>query len=178
MSFGVAIPVGIVVARENVEHSWDALRWRPVNVLLDPPKRADWREVARGKNFIHYHATTLNLELAPNLAMHYRVNLANGVPCVYVAVRSRPGASADVPIEIDHVSASPFEIEGHMGDAIGQVERVPMPPALVGLVERFIAETAHASEWTRLRLRREERDDTGFASGFGLDPLAGMAHGK
>lgn len=177
MDSGVAIPLGIVVSRERQEHSWDAaLRWHPVAVLLDPPPRADWREVSRGRDFVHYHAATLVLTLNRKNAMHYRVNLANGVPSLYLIVRQRPGAGADVPIDIAHVSASPFEIEEYIKDSSDHIERVPMPAELVAQVERFLVEAASdTAPHTALRGRRDDRSDTSsFSSSFGLDQLGGF----
>ncbi len=178
MNSGVTIQIGVVVARESTEHSWEPLGWRPVSVLLNPPPRADWREVGRGKSFVHYHAVTLPLVLDQKCTMHYRVNLANGVPSLYVVVRTRPGADADVPIDVSHVSASPFEVEEYVADPTDHVERVPMPAELVAMVERFIAETASAC--ARLELggnRMRERDDASFLATF-YEPMPGLAHGK
>lgn len=170
MDCDVSVPVGIVVSRETVDHPWEEIRWRSVGVLLDPPAKAQWREVARGRGYAHYHAATLSLTLTRKCAMNYRVNLANGVPSVYLVIRQRPGAGADVPIEVCRVSASPFEIDAQSLDTSEHIERVPMPAELVALVQSFVdapspnelSEPRGASG----RQRREARDDK---FGFGLD---------
>lgn len=161
------ISVGVIVSRETVDHPWEDIHWRPVGVFLDPPPKADWREIGRGRGHVHYHAATVTLALNRKCAMNYRVNLANGIPSVYVVVRQRPGASADVPIEICRVSVSPFEIDANGHNISEHVERVPMPPALIELVQRFIEQAGAAEQPRSGRSRREARDDK--FSGFGLD---------
>lgn len=139
MARSLAIPLGIVVSCEKIVHPMADVRWRVVDLLLDPPRRADWRKMRRGSGFEHYHAATLQLVLSAQNLMDYRVNLANGA-CVYVVVQARPGARPDTPIDVRAVSASPFAAELFSGDSRATVERVAMPRALVTMVERFIAE--------------------------------------
>lgn len=164
MGRSLAIPLGIVVARERVIHPIADVRWRAVEVMLDPPARADWRELRRGQGFEHYHAATLPLVLSASCLMNYRVNLANGEPCVYVVLQQRPGASPDTPIEVRAVSVSPFDSELFSGDSNAPVERVAMPKRLVGIVERFIAECSSCAS-ASVRPQREEVKDTVSPSG-------------
>lgn len=168
MDCDVAVPVGIVVSREKLDHPWDEILWRPVSVLLDPPAKALWREVGRSRECVHYHAANLTLVLDRRCVMHYRVNLANGIPSLYVVVRQRPGAGSDVPIDVTRVSISPFEIDAHGSDASEHVVRVPMPPALVDMVQRFIDETAETEPRIAPRARAEK-----FGGGFA--PMVGFS---
>lgn len=179
MDSGVTLSVGIVVSRETVDHPWDEIHWRPVGVLLDAPTKAMWREVARGRDFVHYHAATLPLTLDPRCVMNYRVNLANGVPSLYVVVRRRPGAGADVPVDITRISVSPFEIDAQGLDASEHVERVPMPLALVDAVQKFIDAAGDEAADARpgARSRREARDEK-FGGGFGFGLSGQLSPGK
>lgn len=179
MDSGVVLSVGIVVSREAVDHPWDGINWRPVGVLLGAPAKAVWREVARGRDYAHYHAATVPLTLDPRCAMNYRVNLANGVPSVYVVVRQRPGAGADVPIDITRASVSPFEIDAQRLDASEHIERVPMPPELVDIVQRFIDGCVAQQSDARPagRQRREARDEK-LGGGYGLGFTGQLSPGK
>lgn len=184
MNSDETLSVGIVVSREAVDHPWDEIHWRPVGVLLNAPAKAVWREVGRGRDYVHYHAATLPLKLDPRCVMNYRVNLANGVPSVYVVVRHRPGAGADVPIDIGRASVSPFEIDVQSLDASEHIERVPMPPALVDYVQRFIDAVTEATAAEprearpASRPRREPRDDNKFAGSFGIGFSGQLSPGK
>lgn len=176
MGRSLAIPLGIVVARERVVHPIADVRWRAVDVMLDPPARADWRELRRGQGFEHYHAATLPLVLSATSLTDYRVNLANGEPCVYVVLQQRPGASPDTPLDVRAVSASPFDSELFSGASNAAVERVAMPKRLVAIVERFIAECSNCAN-VNVRAPRDESKDAATASsagrffGFGGRPV-------
>lgn len=164
MARSLAIPLGIVVACEKVVHPIADVRWRAVDVMLDPPSRSDWRELSRGPGYQHYHAATLPLVLSAQNLMDYRVNLANGVPSVYVVVQARPGASADTPIDVRAISASPFAAELFSDDSRARVERVAMPRGLVVAVEQFIAECmSPAAAPAPQRSARETASETASA---------------
>ena len=107
-----------------------------MSVFLDAPAKADWRELRRGPGFIHYHAATLPLVLHRKETTGYRVNLANGVPSVYVVLREDPTASD--PVQVHLVSASPFEVQAYGESGMETVERVAMPERLVALVQAFV----------------------------------------
>ena len=89
-------------------------------------------------------AATLPLELDYRQVTAYRVNLANGVPSVYVGIQQHPAGGTEMPILVRSVSASPFEAQGYRS-GYQMVERVPMPAQLVARVESFIADHGHAA---------------------------------
>ena len=176
MSRAVTIPVGVIIARETAAHTWDDVRWRPVDILLDAPF-AEWREVRRGQGFVHYHAATLPLELDCRQVTAYRVNLANGVPSVYVGIQQHPAGGTEMPILVRSVSASPFEAQGYRS-GYQMVERVPMPAQLVARVESFIADHGHAAPCAKFSRRREMGEDLGFSLD-GFKSFGGnVIHGK
>lgn len=181
MSHVVSIPLGVVVARERIDHPWQDYRWRPVSVFLDAPPVEGWRELRRGAGFVHYHAATLLLDLHRKETTSYQVNLANGLPSVYVVLREREGES-ETPMEVHLVTASPFEAQAYDGSGFEIVERVEMPDRLVALVERFIAEH-HVEESFAKRQRArhhvEEEHKFGQEPVFVLRERRGEArHGK
>lgn len=145
MNIAISLPIGVIVARERSSDLWQEFRWRPVRVFMNAPEAVSWREVERGRDVVHYHAATLPLVLSEREKIAYRVNLANGVPSVYVTLREtiKSGKpSSAMPVGVAHITASPFEIQ-----AVGQdfdagvtdfVERVPMPEELVQVLQSFV----------------------------------------
>lgn len=165
MSHAVTVEVGIVVAREKIDHPWQDFRWRPVSVFLDAPAKAEWRELHRGPGFVHYHAATLPLVLHRKETTGYSVNLANGVPSLYVVMREDPSSSD--PVQVHFVSASPFEVQPYIESGMQTIERVAMPERLVALVQTFIGE--HHIEEPSLKRMRHRIGDT--AEAFGQEPI-------
>lgn len=129
-----AIPLGIVIERQAVQHRWAKERWRPVDVLPGAPPAA-WRELARGEGWARYHAVTLPLELHRAETEHYRYNLSGEPPMLYVVLRPAEGAFPLQPVE---VTASPFESLAHTEFGDDRVEPVPMPPGVIAWVQEFI----------------------------------------
>jgi len=138
MGNAVSVPLGVIVSRETLGDPWQMYRWRPIGVVLDAPPAPLWREIHREKGIIHYHAATLALRLDAGEAMAYRVNLANGVPCVYVVMSEDGGNSKMRRSTVRHVTASPFEVQAFGGHGAETVERVPMPAPLIDLVRSVI----------------------------------------
>ncbi|MDX2288282.1 MAG: DUF3305 domain-containing protein [Hyphomicrobiaceae bacterium] len=168
MGHAITVRLGVIIARERIDHPWQTHRWRPVSVLLDaPPVDGGWRELSRTAKSVHYHATTLSLELHRKETMAYRVNLANGEPSVYVVLREDPGEQP-FPIDVHLVTASPFEAQAHGDLGFDQVEAVPMPQPLVALVQAFIDE--HHVEETFVK-RQRERHVKAEEHQFGQEPL-------
>ena len=162
------VPLGVVIAREKVEHPWQDYVWRPVSVFLDAEPVAEWRLLRHGPGFEQYHAATLPLEFHRKETASYRVNLANGVPSVYVVLRDGAEGASTYPMHVHLVTASPFEVQAY-GHGIEEiVGRVAMPERLVALTQEFIA--AHHVEEPFVKRRREKHhaeDD----HKFGQEPL-------
>ena len=153
MVSAISIPVGIVVAREKIAHPWQTYRWRPVSIFLDAPNITQWRELRRDDKSVLYHAATLNLELFRKETTAYQVNLANGEPTVYVVLREDPDTDDDWPVEVNLVTASPFEAQSHGDVGLDSVDGVPMPQQLVDIVHAFIKE--HHEEETFIKRKRQ-----------------------
>lgn len=168
MSSLIAIPVGVVVAREKIDHPWQDYRWRPVSVFLNAPKIGEWRELRRGDSSVHYHAATLPLELHHKETAAYRRNLAGGEPAVYVVLREDPGACSQWPVSVHLVTASPFEAQAYGESGLEIVARVAMPGPLIELVEEFIA-VHHVDEPFVKRQRQKEQ--TAAEHKFGQEPI-------
>ncbi len=168
MGHAVTIPLGVIVARERIEHPWQTYRWRPLRVQLDaPPIAGNWRELSRTAKSVHFHTATLPLQLCRKETMAYRVNLANGEPSVYIVMREETAAGAP-PVDVHLVTASPFEAQAHGELGFDRVEAVPMPDRLVLLVRAFIDE--HRIE-DDLLTRQCERAAANGANAYSEEPI-------
>lgn len=163
----LSIPLGVVIAREKIDHPWQEYLWRPVAVFLNAPQAPPWRELRRDPAFVHYHAATLPLELHPKETAGYRANLIDGGPSVYVVLREK-GEGAEPPIEVALVTASPHEAEAY-GHGDGEtVGAVAMPEAVVELMAEFVAE--HHVEEVFVK-RQRQKHHKAEEHQFGQEPL-------
>ncbi len=168
MSSVLCVPLGVVIAREKIAHPWQSHRWRPVSVFLNAPEITKWRELRRDSETVLYHAATLPLELHRKETTAYRCNLANGEPSIYVVLRDDPDDNSDDPIEVQMVTASPFEAQSHGDVGLDHVEGVTMPEPLVEIVQGFI--DLHHSEEKFVKRKRKPHLQVEDRQ-FGKDPI-------
>lgn len=168
MPNALSIPLGVVVAKEQISNPWQDHRWRPVNVFFDAPDQANWSEMRRGPGFVHYHAATLQLTLHRKETMAYRVNLANGEPSIYVVLRDDADSGSDNPVDVHLITASPFEAQSHGELGFDFIEAIPMPDRLVGIVQNFIHEH-HKNE--SFYKRKRDRASRPEEHKFGQEPI-------
>lgn len=169
MSVEQSIALGVVVAREKIDHPWQEYRWRAVSVFLDAPERAGWRELLRDSGVTQYHAATMFLVLHRKETMSYRVNLANGEPSIYVVLREDSDPDAEFPVSVHAVTASPFEAQTHGDLAFDSVDRVAMPERLVAMVEAFVGE--HPADETFVKRQRQPHTPKEHEHRFGQEPI-------
>ena len=163
----LSIPLGVVIAREKIDHPWQEYAWRPVSVFLGAPDIGDWRELRRDATAVHYHAATLPLELHPKEAMGYAANLETGAPLVYVVLRE--GGDSGKPIDVGVVTASPYDAEVYGYDGSEIVGTVAMPEPLVELLEAFVAEHHVEERFVKRQRQRHHREEE---HKFGQEPIA------
>jgi hypothetical protein len=169
MAVELVVPLGVVVAREKIDHPWQEFRWRATSVFLDAPEKANWRQLTDGGGDTFYHAVTVNLILHRKETMSYRVNLANGEPSIYVVLREDAEADGPFPITVAGVTASPFEAQVHGDLAFDSVDRVVMPERLVRLVEAFVDE--HPVDETFVKRKRQPHMPKVEEHTFGQEPI-------
>ena len=167
MSRTLFVPVGVVLAREKVESAWQTHAWRLHDVFLNAPEIAEWRELRRGPDFVHYHAATLPLELHPKETIGYRANLDEETPSVYVVLRHRPDGD-EPPIDVALVTASGYEAEAYGHTMEETVGNVPMPQALLEVLEAYVAEHHKEEPFIkRQRLKHHRAEE----HNFGQEPI-------
>ena len=162
----LSISLGVVIARDKIDHPWQEHAWRPVSVFLNAPEIGSWRELRRDLTSVHYHAATLPLELHAKETIGYVANLDTGSPLVYVVLR--PTSAGDTPMQVAVITASPYDAEVYGYDGSEIVGGVAMPEPLVELLEAFVAEH-HVEEpfVKRQRLKHHRAEE----HKFGQEPI-------
>jgi hypothetical protein len=133
----MAIPVGVVVERRKARSAWVDFLWRPVSVFAGKPTAAPWTPLDTEADTTLFFAGQAVIELHRTETTNYRDNLASRTPALWIALR--PVAS-ERPYEILTVTADPAEGEAFTDAGSNLVEAVPMPPDVVEVVVKFIAQ--------------------------------------
>lgn len=169
----LSVLLGVVIAREKIDHPWQEYAWRPVSVFLNAPEVEEWRELRRDQTSIHYHAATLPLELHHKECIGYVANLDAGKPLVYVVLRE--GGEGGKPMQVALVTASPYDAEvyGYNGDEI--VDAVAMPEPLIELLEAFVAEHHVEEPFVKRQRQKHHRAEE---HKFGQEPIAELRQRK
>jgi hypothetical protein len=169
----LSVSLGVVIAREKIDHPWQEYVWRPVSVFLGAPEIEDWRELRRDATSVHYHAATLSLELHPKETIGYVANLDAGAPLVYVVLRE--GGDSGKPIDVGVVTASPYDAEVYGYDSSEIVGTVAMPAPLIELLEAFVVEHHVEEPFVKRQRQKHHRAEE---HKFGQEPIAGLRQRK
>ena len=165
------LPLGVVVERRKIDNPWVDYAWKVVAVIagareLDP--KGDWTVLARGDDWVHFHAGTLPLELFRKETEGYRVNLSQTPPRLFIVLRSGDDLDCDHEIAPFLVTACPYEAQDYLDSGEELVEPVAMPDGVVAFIQAFV-DQHHVDE--PFKKRKRKRYDSGEA-GFGRRPIA------
>jgi hypothetical protein len=145
------IPVGVVVERRKAKSPWLDFLWRPVSILAGEPSAAPWTQISAEGDIATLYAGACAIELHRSETSNYRDNLASGAPALWVILRP---TGSEPAYEILTVTADPSEGEALTDAGNDLVEAVPMPSAIIGRIEDFIAR--HHVERPFVKRRRED----------------------
>ncbi|TNF19665.1 MAG: DUF3305 domain-containing protein [Rhodobacteraceae bacterium] len=162
------MPVGVVLRKTPGVTRWAKWHWT-ASAVLPGAGPADWRVLRQEGEAVEYHAATCTLELHGAETEAYLHGITARVPSLYVVMRHVAG---DPPLAVDLVTASPYEAQDYSDSGEDLVEKVPMPPGLLGWVAAFV-EDFHQDEVFVKRRRDKERIDR-VQDGIG-DPRIGKA---
>jgi len=163
------LKVGVVLAREAIDHPWQDHRWRPLDVLVGIPDLEVGALIKSGEGFDHYYAGAFDIEMHRKETSAYVVNLENEPPSVYVVIcEADDDDNAVLPFEVRLVTVSPFEAQDFLDTGEDIVEAIAMIAPLIAWVERFV-ETHHSEEKFIKRQRDRVRLDV---ERFGQEPVA------
>lgn len=146
------IPVGVVVERRRARSAWAEFLWRPVSVFVGKPVAAPWTPLDTHADTTLFFAGEAVVELHRTETTNYRDNLASGAPALWIALRP---ATSERPYEILSVTADPAEGEAFTDAGSNLVEAVPMPPDVVEVVVKFVAQ--HHLERPFVKRQRDQK---------------------
>ncbi|MEO1773693.1 MAG: DUF3305 domain-containing protein [Pseudomonadota bacterium] len=153
------IQLGVVLRRQPGVTRWQKWIWRAVAVLPGAAP-ADWALLREEDGAAEFHAATLPLTLHRKETEPYRVALAGEPPVVFVVLRPNEGqAPEEFPLVPFLVTASPYEAQDYADSGEESVERIAMPPALVGWISDFVGRH-HVEEVFKKRRRDRVETDT------------------
>ena len=95
MTAAVTIPIGVVIAREDIDSKGEDHVWRPIGVLPGAAPVEEWLELQRGEGWVHYHAATVPLELFRKEAEAYKYNLEGREPAIFVILTDEDDDDSD-----------------------------------------------------------------------------------
>lgn len=165
-----ALPLGIVMRRAPGVTRWEKWVWRVAGVLPGAAN-ANWIKLRDEGDSAEYHAKTLTLELHGAETGAYLHGLSAQVPCIYVIMRESDDAVR--PMDIDLVTASPYEAQDYADTGDDIVEKVAMPPSLIAWVQNFV--DRHHEEEVFKKRRRDKKDITQVEDGIGDARIAQIA---
>lgn len=148
----IAMPLGVVVERHELDNRWQKWRWQPVGVIPGAPPLDAWKELARGERWVRWHAATLPLELHRKETEAYKVGLSTHPPKVYVVLRRAAAPEPGREMTPFLVTASPFEAQDYLDSGEDVVEGVAMPEGVVAWVQAFV-DRHHVDEPFKKRKR-------------------------
>jgi Protein of unknown function (DUF3305) len=144
------IPVGVVVERHKAESPWLDFVCRPVLVLAGVPEAAPGTVIRSEGEVTAFYAGEAVVELHRTESANYRDNIASGAPQLWVVMRP---AESEMRFDLVCVTADPAEGEALTGAGNDLVEPVAMPPPIIEILKRFIAE--HPVQQTFFKRERE-----------------------
>ena len=101
--------VGVIARRSKVDSPWINHVWTPDSVLIEAPQAAAWTRLASNEGGDLYYAGAASIELYTSETGHYRDNLTDGEPYLWVALRPVEGGAG---MELAAVTAD-AEAEAH-----------------------------------------------------------------
>ena len=147
------IVVGVVVERRKAKSPWLDFLWRPVSVLVGTPSAAPWTRISDEGEATTFYAGEATIDLHRTETANYRQNLSSGMPALWVVLRPKLANSASPAFELLMVTADPTEGEALTDAGNNLVATVPMPAAIIEIIDSFIAE--HHVERTFSKRKRD-----------------------
>ena len=146
--------VGVVLARQSVDHMWADHVWTPHAILSEPPATLPGSLLSEDHGTALVYAGPATIQLFVNETTNYRDNLQSGAPRLWVACRSREGLTP----ELVAVTADPTEGEALFESGCDIVGVAAVPDAVGEWIAGFV-DTFHVERVFLKRQRdRSEKD--------------------
>ena len=144
------LPVTVVVERLQLHNRWGGERWQAIGVLpdFDPAPNAAPQRVFAGDDREHFRSGDLSLELFPDQAEGYFLNLSSPVPKVFVMLRLEADIARPVLVTASYAEGA------RLLDSGEQVDAVAMPLEIANWVGQFV--NANYRPQASCKLRRSD----------------------
>jgi len=163
------VVVGVVVERRRARSAWTDFVWRPVAALPGVPDMPPWTALEGDDEAMRFYAGSAEVGLHRADTPHYRDNLASGDPGLWVVLRPSGGQP---PFALAAVTANPSEGEAFTEAGGDLVEPVPMPAAVLEMVEAFVAEHHVEHAFSKRQQTRADPDALARRAPPAQDPAA------
>ncbi len=164
-----SLTVGVVIAREAIDHPWQDFRWRPVELLIGRPDLNVGEVIVETDQQTQFYGGSFTVELHRKETSGYLVNLENDPPVVYVVLREAEDDDAEdaLPVIVETLTVTPFEAQDYLDSGEDIVEPLTMPEPLIAWIQRFVA--IHHEEETFIKRKRDKLDIRNEK--FGQEPI-------
>jgi len=164
-----SLTVGVVIAREAIDHPWQDFRWRPIDLLIGRTELSVGDVIAETEQQTQFFGGSFTIELHRKETSGYLVNLENEPPVVYIVLREVEDDDPDgtLPVVVETVTVTPFEAQDFLDSGEDIVEPLTMPEPLVAWLQRFVA--THHEEEPFIKRKRDKLDIRNEK--FGQEPV-------
>jgi len=153
-----SLAVAVVMERMRVESRWQSERWETIGVVPDrDPAGTAPRLLVENEERAQWLHPGFKLELFPDEAEGYYLNLSSPQPFVFVNWNDEDGKAVPVIVTVSYNEA------GRLMDAGGRVDGVPMPAEWTPWLAEFVDKHYRPEPKKRVRppsfkgARRDER---------------------
>ena len=158
----VKIPIGVILARKEIQSPWSDFAWQPVGVVMEPPAQIHGKICQQGENWTHFFMECAPLELYRKDAPAYRDGLMQeGHGSLWVVLGENEG-EGELPYKVHLVTASPYEAQDYLDSGELVVETVDMPQQLRAIIEDYVDHCPPEEEFIKRKQNKKFHDQHSF----------------
>ena len=143
--------------------AWAKWAWK-ATAVIPGAGQASWKVLRRVGDATEYHASTHDLWLYVSDAEAYAHELQARTPSIYIVLRSGD-TDSEMPLNVHHVTVSPYEAQDYCDSGEEIVEKVAMSEDLLAWVYRFVDQ--HYVEEAFVKRRRDKAHTDRKEDGIG-----------
>lgn len=157
------IPLGVILARKDIDSQWSDHIWEPVGVVLDPPKGVNGKVRQEGKGWTHFFMECEPLELHRKDAPAYIESLQqDNKGCLWVVLAEQEDVEEPLPYYVQLVTASAYEAQDYLDSGELIVEVVEMPELLRRFVADYVACCPEEEKFIKRKQKRKSHQKHTF----------------
>ena len=131
--------VAVVMQRRAIDNRWQTEVWEPLGVLADYEGPDGVRVLVEEEGIKQWLFPGFDILLRPSEAEGYYHNVSSAEPCVFILWRMQgTGAGPDAAQAVPQFVTVSYDEASRWMDGGENVDRVPMPPALLLWAGEFV----------------------------------------